>query len=324
MVRPALASKSSPLTEALRLLPPWLREAFAPVPESERAGVEEIRINQARPLMARSGQADWFVTPEGFSESEENAFLPTERQVLEVLDALTSSSVYALDEAMRCGFLPMPGGHRAGLVGEVRMDGGRVQGFRYVTGFNIRLSRAVEGPGASLLPHLRKAGGSVWSTLVLSPPGCGKTTLLRELIRLLGRGDARAGVRPHRVGVADERSELAGCFRGVPQLDVGPRVDVIDGAPKRFALSMLIRTMSPEVVVTDELGHPGDAEAVLDAVGAGVTLLCSAHGSSVEELAARPTLRPLFEAGVFHRAVVLSRRRGPGTIERIVAGRLGG
>lgn len=324
MVQPVLVRSVSPLTQALRLLPPWLREAFAPVPEGERVKVEEIRINQARPLMARGGRVDWFVTPRGLSSSHEGSITPSERNIAEVLDALTTSSVYALDEAMRNGFLPLPGGHRAGLVGEVRMDGGEVRGFRHVTGFNIRLSRPVRGAGASLLPHLRKAGGSVWSTLVLSPPGCGKTTLLRELIRLLGQGDERAGIRPHRVGVADERSELAGCFRGVPQIDLGPRVDVIDGSPKRFALSMLIRTMSPEVVVTDELGHPGDADAVLDALGAGVTLLCSAHGSSLDELAARPSFKPIIEAGAFQRVVVLSRRRGPGTVERVLMGRLGG
>src|SRR5690606_17128463 len=139
-------------------------------------------------------------------------------------------------------------------------EGGRSLGFKRVTGFNIRVNRPVIGAARRVLPSLMRPGGTIGSTLIVSPPGCGKTTLLRDLIRSLSYGEPQFGLRPHRVGVADERGEIAGSVRGLPQNDLGPRADVIDRSPKGIALSMLVRTMGPDVVATDEIGHADDAE----------------------------------------------------------------
>src|SRR5690606_16129502 len=276
----------------LEKIPPRLRHLLLPVFEAAGDRVQEIRICQDKPILVQTAAGELYVSPAGPTDRLEEAVIADAGTVKELLDAVTSSSVYALQDAMKEGYIPLPGGHRAGLCGEARTEGGRVAGFRHVSGLNIRLKRDLSG--------------------VASPPGAGKTTLLRDLIRTLSRGAPEYGLKPQRVGVADERGELAGAFRGVAQNDLGPRADVIDRCPKRFALAMLVRTMSPDVVVTDEIGHPEDAEAALDAVTAGVALVCSAHGATLADVKRRPSLRPLLEHEVFQRVVVLSKREGPG------------
>lgn len=318
MAESSLVTSNQRHVQLLEAFPASLRRLLTPVLKS-LDDVEEIRIVQHKPLILRTTAGERFVGEEGLVASVDQAVVVAEDTVRELLDAVTRSSVYALEDAIREGYLPLPGGHRVGLVGEARTSGGEVCGFRHITGFNIRVNREVPGASLPLLKHIVRGDGSVWSTLVISPPGAGKTTLLRDVIRVLSYGDPGHGLRPHRVGVADERGELAGGYRGVAQNDLGPRADVIDLCPKRYALSMLVRTMGPEVVVTDEIGHPEDGQAVLEAITSGVTLICSAHGSSPGEIRRRPSIRSLLEAQVFGKIVVLSRRRGPGTIERVVS-----
>lgn len=314
---PVLASTDQQV-QLLAILPASLRQLLTPVLKL-LSDVEEIRIVQHKPLIIRTTAGERLVGTEGLVDSLDDAVTVDAPTITELLDAVTRSSVYALEDAMREGFLPLPGGHRVGLVGEARIQGGQVHGFRHITGFNIRVNREVHGVCRPLLKHLIRTDGGIWSTLVISPPGAGKTTLLRDLIRTLSYGEPSYGLRPHRVGVADERGELAGGYRGVAQNDLGPRADVVDMCPKRYALGMLLRAMGPEVLVTDEIGHPEDGQAVLDAVTSGVALICSAHGSSQGEIRRRPSIRPLLEAQVFAKIVVLSRRKGPGTIERVVS-----
>lgn len=303
----------------LDMLSPRLRRLLRPVIESAGPRVQEIRIAQGRPVIIRTERGERYLSAHGLAERLDEAIVAGDEMIRELLDAVTASSVYALEDAMREGFIPLPGGHRVGLAGEARTEGGRIVGFRHVTGFNIRLNHDLRGVARPLLRSLARPDGRVWSTLVVSPPGAGKTTLLRDLIRALSYGAPQHGLAAHRVGVADERGELAGGYRGVAQNDLGPRTDVIEMGPKRFALAMLVRTMAPDVVVTDEIGHPGDGQAILDAVTAGVSLICSAHAACLGDLQKRPAVRPLLDAGVFQRVVVLSRRLGPGTVEQVVA-----
>jgi stage III sporulation protein AA len=166
---------------------------------------------------------------------------------------------------------------------------------------------------------VREQGRHPHSTLILSPPQCGKTTLLRDLVRALSTGSI-AGLPPQKVSVIDERSEISGSVDGVPQFQLGPRTDVLDACPKAEGMLMAIRSLSPEVVVTDEIGRQEDVQAVLEATHAGVSVMASAHAGSLEQWQSRPNMMDLFRSVAFSRYIILSRRRGPGTVEQVLNG----
>jgi stage III sporulation protein AA len=240
------------------------------------------------------------------------------------LSLVSQGSVYALEEEFRQGFVTLPGGHRVGLVGRALLEGGRVRTITHVAGLNFRLSREVRGVARPLVERVVPSSGRPLSTLIVSPPGCGKTTALRDLVRLLSDGVPEIGLRGFRVGLVDERSEVAACYEGVPQRDVGLRTDVLDACPKADGVVLLLRAMSPEIIAADEVGRPEDVRALGEAACAGAAVIATAHGSSLDDLAGRPMLGEMVRSGLFQVYVILSRRRGPGTVEAVLSGWGGG
>lgn len=230
-----------------------------------------------------------------------------ERQQQSQLMLFTENSLYAFEEQVRQGFITLPGGHRVGLCGVAWYDEGRLAGFRDIGSMNLRIARELHGAAEAILPYII-GGGRVRRTLLAAPPGVGKTTLLRDLARVLSEG--LAGIAPLNIGIADERQELAAVYGGRPALDLGGRCDVVSGCAKALAVNMLLRTMSPNVIITDEIGSAADAAALQEALNAGVSVLASAHAAEYDELLARPSLRELIMGGYFERIILPERRGG--------------
>jgi len=210
--------------------------------------------------------------------------------VEETLQCAVRSSLYAYAEELRQGFITVPGGHRIGIAGRTVLEGQAVRTIQPVTFLNVRVSHERKGCSDRILPFLYNRGTKeLFHTLILSPPRCGKTTLLRDIVRQVSDGGSG---RPGRnVGLVDERSEIGACFQGIPQNDVGIRTDVLDCCPKAAGMMMLIRSMAPEVVAVDEIGSREDLEAVRCAVNCGCRILATVHGASMEDIRRKPGLK---------------------------------
>lgn len=291
------------------LLPQPLQSIVARLPTAVRGDLEEIRVREGRPLEIVYGRSYAFVTESGApTDMPQRAFVPSREDCSKLLDLLTNHSVYSFEEELKRGYITIAGGHRVGLAGRTVLEHGRVKLIRDIGSFSLRIAREVRDCGTSVLPHLVDApAGTVHHTLVVSPPQHGKTTLIRDLARLVSYGcwpqTMRAGGR--KVGVVDERSELAACVKGVPRFDLGPRTDVLDACPKAEGMMMLIRSMSPEVLVVDEIGKEEDALAVEEALHAGIRVIASAHGRDYDDCLRRPALRKLLGERLFARIVLL-------------------
>lgn len=278
--------------EACGLLPLRLRTAAMALPMDRKAAVEELRLRIERPLS--------LTYPEGEAPLPQTRVLRSDLE--QVLDKASEYSRYAAAETIRRGYVTASGGFRVGLCGTALPSGGGNEGLRDLSSLAIRIPRVHEGAALPVLPEVLEDGRPL-SVLILSPPGGGKTTLLRDLVRLLSQGTPANP--PCRVALVDERGELAAVHHGRPQLEVGPRTDVMDGCPKSLAVPMLLRAMSPQVIALDEIALDADVEAVRAAAGCGVALLATVHAASLEDLDARPTGRALLACGVFQRAVLI-------------------
>jgi len=304
------------------VLPSNLAEMIGRVPLRYLADLEEIRLRRDRPLMLGVGGSDYFICQDGTPVSESSGVYVVNAVDLEkVLHNISGSSMYALEEELKNGYVTLPGGHRVGLTGKAVLENGRVKTLKYLSGLNIRVCREIKGAADGLIKHLiDRRVQNIYHTVILSPPRCGKTTLLRDLVRQVSNGLPGLQLAGRTVGVVDERSEIAGCHRGLPQMDVGVRTDVLDGCPKAQGMMILLRAMSPDVIVTDEIGSMEDIHALEEVFNAGVRVIVTIHGSSLRELANRPALKYLLQLNIIERFVLLGRSRGVGTVEKIYNG----
>lgn len=266
-------------------------------PEEIRSELDMLLPGELREIRIRANRPTVFVTA---TRTASLSWQPDQSELEAVVEALSGHSLYARSDETGQGFLTLQGGHRMGLCGRIIKTDDRSV-LTDIGSVCIRVAAEWPGTADRLLPYLQ----DLPSILIIGAPGTGKTTLLRDIARQLN-----SILKSVSVAIVDERSELAACFRGVPQLNVGPCTDVLDCLPKAEALPWLVRSMAPRVIITDELGGPEDASAVLDALSCGVSVCASVHGLSLQDAANRPALAALMARRAFDLYVQLSSEGG--------------
>ncbi|SFK93993.1 stage III sporulation protein AA [Paenibacillus sp. 1_12] len=308
----------------LQLFSVPLRQRLSMLPSQIMQDLQEIRVREQRPLEIGWGRQYSFVSQTGgLSNNPDEAYRPNREDCAALLEMLTQHSLYTFEEELRRGFITVAGGHRIGLAGRTVLEQGKVKLLKDISSFNIRIAKEHKGCGNSIIPYVTDSTGQgcILHTLIVSPPQQGKTTLIRDLARIISKGpvsdSGTALRRGYKVGIVDERSEIAACVRGVPRFELGPRTDVLDGCPKAEGMMMMIRSMSPELLIVDEIGRPEDAAAIHEAIHAGIAVMATAHGLNYEDISRRPVLKELLHDQVFKRIVVLSSQSSVGSLEGI-------
>lgn len=287
--------------EILRLLPIRIRCMVEKL-QLDYGRLWEIRLRVNSPFILRYEDSEIYVDSRGFKTGEaEKAYIVTARDVTDTLECVCNHSLYAYEDEIRQGFVTVCGGHRVGVAGKIILDGNRIKCIRHISFLNIRVAHEIKGCSSKVMQYIEH-DGRILNTLIVSAPCHGKTTLLRDIIRVVSN-------RGTTVGVVDERSEIAACYKGVPQNDVGIRTDVLDCCPKAAGMMMLVRTMAPELIAVDEIGGPADVDAIFGVVNCGCRLLATAHGYSIDDVRQRAGIRKLVENRVFERYVVLGGTR---------------
>lgn len=274
--------------------------------------LQEIKLRIGQPLiLVYKGEE---LVPGGIRDKPH---IVTAEEIRETLDYVSGYSLYAFEQEMRQGFITIEGGHRVGVTGQAILEEGKVRNIKYISSINIRMAHEVPGCADKVFPYITY-NRQLAHTMIISPPGCGKTTLLRDIVRQVS--DGNEWVRGMTVGVVDERSEIGGSYMGIAQNHLGVRTDVLDGCPKAEGMIMLIRSMGPQVIAVDEIGMESDVHAVAYAMHCGCKMLVTAHGSSVEEIAKKPALARMIETQAFERYIVLENKEQVGQVSAIYDG----
>ena len=301
--------------EILGLFPDYFRKIWENTAEYGDS-LQEIRLRAEQPILLLLSHKECFLAKDGSFTSKEGQALRVGKKDLEgILNHICRYSVYAFEEELRQGFLTVPGGHRIGVAGQVVMnETGGVKKLKNISYLNIRIAHEIIGAADSVMPFLYQNGQFI-NGMIISPPGCGKTTMLRDIVRQVSDGNSYGEGRC--VGVVDERSEIAGSYMGMAQNRIGMRTDVLDNCPKATWMMMLIRSMAPKVVAVDEIGSTEDVQALMQVMRCGSGLIVTVHGSTMEEVRKKKYIGELLIQKAFGRYIVLGRKNGSCVIESI-------
>ncbi|HLR72124.1 MAG TPA: stage III sporulation protein AA [Pseudogracilibacillus sp.] len=291
------------MEEILRIFPEIIRKRIKIHIGSRWIYLQEIRFRLNQPVeLVFDQKIEWIQT-----------IRPNRKDIMYVINQLSEFSLYRMEDELREGYITIEGGHRVGLAGKVNTIKGSVKAIQYITFLNIRIAKEKIGIAENIMPYLYSH--DYLNTLLVGAPQTGKTTLIRDMTRITSSG--WEDIRPKKIGVVDERSEIGASLKGIPQHDLGKRTDVLDACPKAEGMMMMIRSMSPEIIVVDEIGSNEDVQALLEAINTGVIVFCTVHGKSILELKKRPSLQPLFQYHIFKRIILLDNEGNPGRVKYI-------
>lgn len=295
-----------------------LREIIKSI-SRDNANIEEIRLRSLKPLIVNSNNKDYFYNTRlnKLDLNMDNPYIVSKDDIEQTFQIMCKYSIHSFIDDIKKGFITLRGGHRVGIVGKTIIEDGQVKNIKHISSLNIRISREVLGCSDKVLKHIIKGKDKINNTLIISPPQCGKTTLIRDIVRNISNGNEEFLFSGMKVALIDERNEISGSYLGVPQMDVGIRTDIIETCPKDIGIMMLLRSMSPNVIVTDEIGNMDEIKALYTALNGGVSLITTVHGDSIDDIRNRKELSNLLDSELFKKVIILSSKKGPGTIEKI-------
>ncbi|MDK2584886.1 stage III sporulation protein AA [Romboutsia sedimentorum] len=281
--------------------------------------IEEIRLRSQKPLILNANNKDYFynINSNKLDKRMNSPYIVSKEDIEQTFQIICKYSIHSFMDDIKKGFITLRGGHRVGLVGKVIVEDGQVKNIKHISSLNIRVSREIIGCSDKILKHVIKGDNQVNNTLIISPPQCGKTTLIRDIVRNLSNGNEEYGFKGIKVALIDERNEISGSYLGSSQMDVGIRTDIIETCPKDLGIVMLLRSMSPNLIVTDEIGSLDEIKALYTALNGGVSLITTVHGDSIEDIKNRKEMSNLLDKDLFKKVIILSAKKGPGTIEKI-------
>jgi len=305
------------IEEITNFMPPNISFIINSITKNIIYKAEEIRLRLRKPLMICGDGWDYFINEWGEKVNDaECSYYVTKTDINKAAEIIQGFSAYSFNEELRNGYITIPGGHRIGITGRTILESDNIRTIKDISFINYRIARAIVGAADKVIKYIIDTESNIFNTIVISPPQCGKTTLIRDMVRQLSNGVKGQKLKGKKIGLIDERSEIAACFMGEPRNDVGYRTDVLDACPKAKGIIIMIRSMSPEIIVTDEIGRVEDADALLTAVNAGVKVIATIHGKDIEDLYKKNELKSIHN-NIFERIIVLSRSQGVGTVEGI-------
>lgn len=269
--------------------------------------LEEIRIRANKPVILKLGQVEIVLN-----------YTITTNEIIGTLQNICNNSIYTYQNQICNGFITLPGGNRVGIAGNVVIKDGQVSNISYIYSLNFRISHQINGASDNILKYvLDTENNTIFNTLIVSPPGAGKTTMIRDLAKRISNGINEINFRGLDVSIIDERGEIAAMTKGITFNDVGIRTDVLDNVPKTIGIRMAVRSMAPKVIIADEIGNKDDVNIINYAICSGVKCIFTAHGSNMEDLLKNNEINKIINLQLFSKIIFLDEKQ-KGKIKNVV------